>query len=99
MTLGIVIVSTASSVAMLFIGYTLGRMYTQGVKPKPAAPPKPICMCDHNYGSHEEGRRCKVAIFDDYYGRKIGNCACLLYVGPDPILSGLWHPPAKDKDS
>ena len=98
MTIGIVIAQTMGSVATLLIGYLLGRMYTRGVKPKPAAPPKPICMCGHHYGSHTDGRNCEF-VLRDAYGVRLGGCSCTLYVGPDPVLSGLWHPPAKDRDS
>lgn len=83
----------------LFVGYVLGRTYVNGAAPKVAPLPRPVCMCTHNYGSHEEGRKCKADIFDHYnVNVRLGNCACRLYVGPDPLASGLWHPPVKEKE-
>lgn len=97
MTFGIVVVvQTAGYVTMLLIGYLMGRMEGRRARAA-AAPPKPICMCKHNFGSHKGGYECTVDHLDEY-GSKLSSCACLLYVGPDPLASGLWHPPsAKDK--
>lgn len=82
-----------------FVGYILGCVHTRNVSQVKDDSTKPICMCKHGFSSHVEGRKCNVAIRDGY-NHKIGDCACLLYVGPDPLMSGLWHlPPKPKKDS
>lgn len=52
--------------------------------------PKPICLCQHAFGSHKNGNKCQVYIHVNYEWK---NCACTTYVGPDPIASGLWVAP------
>jgi hypothetical protein len=94
MTIGIVIAQTMGSVATVFSGYLLGRMYSRKVK---SGPSQPVCMCKHGYNCHKDGRKCQVDEFTP--GRVVSTCACILYIGPDPVLSGLWHPPAEDRDS
>jgi hypothetical protein len=57
---------------------------------RPPVPQKPICLCNHAFGSHEDGNKCQVHIYLNYEWK---NCACTTYVGPDPIASGLWVAP------
>lgn len=89
MTAAAAITSAAGLLGVAF-GYILGRMHHKAMKAN-AGPPAPICMCDHNFGDHVEGGRCKADIRDSYR-RRIGGCACQVYVGPDPVLSGHWTP-------
>jgi hypothetical protein len=103
MNVGIVIaiglMQAVFSIFSALLGYLLGRIYTRDIKrPAPPTPP-PKCLCGHVYGAHENGGyKCKVDVFNKY-DDKIGACACRLYVGPDPLTSGLWHPPIiKDDD-
>jgi hypothetical protein len=86
--------------SFLLVGYQLGRRYRRGAGPRPPAPPpEPICMCGHNFSNHEDGGyKCQTAVMHPILtGSKIGSCACRIYVGPDPVLSGHWHPPIKEK--
>lgn len=57
---------------------------------RPPEPKKPICLCSHAFGSHEDGNKCQVYAYMNYEWK---NCACTTYVGPDPIASGLWVAP------
>ncbi len=82
-------VSIASSLA----GVMIYRIKQGAKTPKP---PKPICICEHNFNSHKDnGGKCNVATLVNYEWR---GCACLCYIGPDPILSGLWIAPTQSKE-
>lgn len=47
----------------------------------------PKCLCEHWYIVHDTGGyQCK---------GDNGRCECVTYMGPDPMLSGLWSPTPK----
>lgn len=60
------------------------------------------CTCQHFFNAHTENGtgKCNVVIRDGYHS-KIGNCACLFYIGPKPPpeinLEDLWPGVKKDK--
>lgn len=77
----------------LLIGIGVGRR----MRPKPPEPLRPICSCEHGFGSHEDGAKChgKVEETSRYDGlgkaiawRKV-QCSCLRYDGPHPAIFGL----------
>lgn len=77
----------------LLAGFYLGR----ATAPKVPEPLKPVCSCEHGYGTHAEGGLCKgagrEAIGWDIYGYatkwRTAPCVCQRYDGPDPAIFGL----------
>lgn len=56
---------------------------------------EPMCQCSHSFSRHANGRRCQTETryTISTYNFEWRQCPCVLYVGPDPSLSGLWHLP------
>lgn len=64
---------------------------------------QPRCLCIHWFNEHEAGGgRCKygsTTTTEDYGGTSYSRlqskttttCPCVGYLGPDPVVSGLWH--------
>lgn len=79
--------------AALLIGLHLGRR----MRPKPPEPLRPICSCDHGYGSHHSGGNCagkerepsKYDKFGETVAWKMVQCTCTRYDGPDPLILGI----------
>jgi hypothetical protein len=73
----------------LLLGLLIGRK----MRPKPPEPIKPICSCNHGYGSHVDGKRCQAQAlvqYDAYKSNKeLQPCPCVRYDGPDPAVFGL----------
>lgn len=83
---GMVIGALLLSIGLL-VGFIFGAYMRRLKTPRIPPPPEPICLCSHGYHAHEDGRKCRVEVYANY---RMGRCACQSYVGPDPILSGLW---------
>jgi hypothetical protein len=89
MNVGFVFLQAGIGFGFLFLGYVMGRRVREAAQPAPS----PQCICGHIYSAHIDGYKCACIMFDKY-DIKIGNCACTFYLGPDPLMSGLWSPPA-----
>lgn len=96
--IGYALIQSAISVLTLCLGYLFGRVHVRAQRSSlpPSGQYKPVCVCAHFFGAHKDGYECGADIFDDL-GSRIGKCACLIYAGPDPVLSGLWSPSTKEK--
>src|SRR5688572_11806625 len=64
--------------------------------------PKPICLCEHHYGTHDpETGECLARVEESSYIAGTGyrdlwvTCACVRYTGPQPVEQ-YWVPPAAD---
>ena len=89
-----VILGGFASITFMGVGYLIGK---RSRRTKVGGVLAPFCMCRHGYSSHDGGYRCEFTL-RDRFGDSIGQCPCTVYVGPDPVLSGHWIPPAKEKD-
>lgn len=56
----------------------------------------PQCQCNHVYSNHMKGYKCQAGINvkRNSYTERLA-CPCTIYVGPDPLISGLWSPPTE----
>lgn len=89
-------IETIGAVVLVAIGYFLGFIVTKANKTK-APDFTPRCQCGHVYSIHKKGYRCQS---DDTIRKggvvdKFRTCPCTIYVGPDPMISGLWSPPTE----
>lgn len=65
-----------------------GRRHAERERNRAERSLKPYCMCDHHFGDHENGGKCKNNYFD-FWDTRI-KCSCTVYVGPDPMLSAMY---------
>jgi hypothetical protein len=82
---------SVATLAALAIGYVLGRR--RG--PKPPEPLRPICSCEHGYGTHDGGKQCGAQVLTEYNAmrdERLLPCPCRCYDGPDPAIFGLPTP-------
>lgn len=87
-------ISLLVAAALLGAGWLLGRHARLKSAPKQ---PKPMCMCDHHYGTHDaETGACQEAWTEkvNYHDTWV-NCSCVRYTGPQPIEQ-YWVPPSAD---
>jgi hypothetical protein len=88
-------IETVGAIVLVGIGVFLGFMTAKAGK---KTPPNftPRCQCDHVYSLHEKGYKCQSDNFvrRNYYTERHA-CQCTIYVGPDPLISGLWSPPVE----
>lgn len=84
------LIGTVIAAVAFFIGY-----YCRGIDKRTAAPDlTPRCQCKHIFSAHKKGYACQAIdhVKRNHFTEAI-RCSCTIYVGPDPILSGLWSPP------
>lgn len=79
-----------------WIGIVRGRAEERAKKPEPI---KPVCPCNHTWGSHKEGNRCQAQEkrenynkFGERSGWEYANCACTKYHGPVVVTEEFFHP-------
>jgi hypothetical protein len=94
----------AVGAAILAIGYLGGRIHRPR---KTIETPGPVCACRHTLGEHASTNgRCLAEIARPHYqingnhnGKEWAPCACLHYVGPEPLgnlFAPTYLPPTKD---
>lgn len=92
--------SAVVGAALLAVGWLIGRHARLKANPKA---PKPICMGEHHYGTHDpETGECRAEHKERFRATAGGwekdvwaRCACLRYTGPQPVEQ-YWVPPAAD---
>jgi hypothetical protein len=81
-------------------GWVVGRFARLGAKPKQ---PKPICLCEHQYGAHDPRTgKCRTQEKIRFQVKPAlpsadvwVTCPCVRYTGPQPVEQ-YWVPPAAD---
>lgn len=89
--------SAAIVLAVFAGGWLTGRHARLKARPKEPKPLQPICLCEHQYGSHDpQTGECNGSHREwiNSKERMLG-CACLRYTGPQPVEQ-YWVPPAAD---
>lgn len=71
-------------------GILIGRR----MRPERPEPIRPICSCDHGYGTHDaDGGGCHAETLVQFTAYKanqrLAPCPCKRYDGPDPAIFGL----------
>lgn len=81
--------------ALVAVGFTIGYHFRILDKRAAEFDPTPRCQCKHIYTTHKKGYSCQAQDVVDRNGHvdKYRNCPCTIYLGPDPLVSGLWSPP------
>lgn len=69
-------------------GKTAARRQAEKERSRAERSLKPFCMCDHHFGDHENGGKCKNS-YIDFWDTRV-KCSCTVYVGPDPMLSAMY---------
>ena len=97
------LVGAGLAVGPALVAFALGRASGRGAERRRLGEPlKPICSCEHGYGAHEDGGRCRQQVqrpskWDgdgDVKRYEWVDCACRHYDGPEPLSSiGTWKPP------
>jgi hypothetical protein len=90
--------SLAIGAVLLVAGFLAGRIRRPNARPKPVTA---TCECGHSIGTHaKDGGRCNADVRrpgDMDHAAKWVPCACLHYVGPEPI-SSLFALPIADEE-
>lgn len=70
-------------------GFFAGRRTSRAIQPAK----RPICSCEHGYGTHDEKGRCygEIKRTANSYSQWV-RCPCRRYDGPE-VVASFWVPP------
>lgn len=87
-----------SGLAILLVGYVIGRSRGRAIEREAASFTKPVCPCGHVWGAHKDGQRCQDDVRRPHYwndgshnGYEWVRCACTKYHGPAAINEQFFY--------